>query len=248
MSHLNFQEPAFEVPLRLRSFYGRNVEQMQRLLEGKDENGKVVDIPRTPITVKQLLYERVSGKYEHDRTLLRDNYVNAADVIVVDPEGSGETIIGLYTDPAVKELVHSLCSINQLVAGSLPVSTDQYQEIKKQAFVFAPNVANELRRDPYSQQEFREEFWNYVAEGDTDLVRANLSLVQEVNGGSMKDRMGLYLSSNSGLRLVCVGSVGGISDADGYRGLGLSDGPLVGVAAEPLARENLESKVGKGVV
>ena len=249
MSNLQFQEPAMDVPLRLRSFPGRNIDQMPLLLSGKDKEGEVVDVVRTPTTVKQLLYDRVHGTHENDRTLLRDNYVDTGVAVIVDPNGSREAIIGLYTDPIVQELVHSLNPESPLKAGSLPVNTDQYQAVKKGAFVLSPDVANALRSNAYSEQKTREGFWDYVAEGDASLVRDNLTLVQEVKGGSMKDRMGLYLNSNPGLRLVCVGSVGNNdSCADGNGNLIDYIGRLVGVAAEPLARENLESKVGKSVV
>lgn len=249
MNNLQFQEPAMDVPLRLRSFYGRNIDQMPLLLSGKDKEGEVVDVVRTPITVKQVLYDRVHGTHENDRTLLRDNYVDTGVAVIVDPNGSGEAIIGLYADPIVQELVHSLNPESPLKAGSLPVDTDQYQAVKKGAFVLSPEVANALRSNPYSEQKTRERFWDYVAEGDASLVRDNLTLVQEVNGGSMKDRMGLYLSSSPGLRLVCVGSVGDVnSSASGDDDLSNMYGRLVGVVAEPLARENLESKVGKSVI
>ena len=249
MSNLQFRELAVDVPLRLRSFSGKAIDQMPLLLSGKDEQGEVVDVVRKPITVKQVLYDRVHGTHKNDRTLLRENNICTGVAAIVNPNGSGEAIIGLYADPIVQELVHSL-NPESLKAGSLPVNTDQYQAVKKGAFVLSPDVANALRSNPYSEQKTREGFWDYVAEGDASLVRDNLTLVQAVVGGSMKDRMGLYLSSKPGLRLVSVDFVGhfGYSCAVGINGLSLHSGCLVGVAAEPLARENLESKVGNRVV
>ena len=242
MSNLQFQEPAMDVPLRLRSFPGRNIDQMPLLLSGKDKEGEVVDVVRTPTTVKQLLYDRVHGTHENDRTLLRDNHVDTGVALIGDPNGSGEAIIGLYADQIVQELVRSLNPESPLKAGSLPVNTDQYQAVKKGAFVFSPDVANALRSNAYSEQKTREGFWDYVAEGDASLVRENLALVQEVKGGSMRDRMGLFLTSHPGLRLLCVGSVGLKSSvAGGYLDLGLNNGGgrIVGLAAEPLgARGN----------
>lgn len=37
--------------------------------------GEVLDIKRVSVTVKQVLYDRVHGEHEHDRTLLRDNFL-----------------------------------------------------------------------------------------------------------------------------------------------------------------------------
>src|SRR3989338_10060903 len=78
MSDLQFQEfqrkmVEVDVP-RLRSFYERIVDQMPLLLS----DGRV------PMTPKQLLYERVHGKNEHDRNLLRDNYVDTAFSVITD--------------------------------------------------------------------------------------------------------------------------------------------------------------------
>lgn len=236
MSDLQFSEPAMEVPMRLRSFYGRNIDQIPLLLSGKNAEGEVVDIKRVPVTVKQVLYDRVHGEHEHDRTLLRDNYIDTGVAVITDPDGSGEVVVGLYSDPAVKELVHSLNPESPLKSGSLPVISDQYQAVKKEALVLSSDVANALRSNAYSQQKEREGFWDYVAEGDAGLVRDNLALVQEANGGDMSDRMGLWVSSNPGMRLVCVGSVGSnYSYALGDYNLDYLYGRLVGVAAEPLA-------------
>lgn len=251
MSNLQFQEPAVDVPLRLRSFYGRNIDQMPLLLSGKDESGKVVDVPRDPITPKQLLYMRVHymrvhGANEHDRDLLRDNYVDTACAVITDSDGSGEVVVGLYNDAVVRELINSLNPETEsaLQRGSLPVSADYYQAVRKNGFVIASSVANSLRNNAYSEKKVREAFWDYVAEGDARLVMDNLALVQKRKGEDMKDRMGLglWLSSNPGLRLLCVGSV----DDDSSYAYGDYSGRLVGVASEALvARENSAHQVSE---
>ena len=249
MSNLQFQEPAFtNVPLRLKSFYGRNIDQIPLLLSGKNEAGETVDIKRVVITPKQVLSDRINGTNEIDMKLLRDNYVDTGAAVIVDPNGSGEAIIGLYSNPAVKELVHSLDSKTNLVKGSLQISNDQYQAIRKDAYVISADAANSLRNDGYNENKVREGFWEYIAEGDAKLVKDTLKLVQDTKKGNFDNRMGLYLSSNEGLWLLCVGAVGDDnSSAFGYYSLNGSYGRLVGVAAEPLARENLETKLGKTI-
>ena len=247
MKNLQSQEST-KIPLRLRPFYGTNTDLMPLLLSGKNKKGKVADVKRTPITVKQVLYDRIHSKHENERIHLRHSSIDTGDVIIVDPKGSGETIIGLYTNPSVKELVHSLNPKSPLEKGSLLVSTEQYQAIKKEAFVLSPKVANALRDYYYNEQKAREGFWDYVAEGDTGLVRDNLAFVQKSYGGDMSDRMGLYLDSNPGLRLLCARSVAAKFNARGYDlRYYCTNGHLVGVAAESLARKNLESKVDKKI-
>ena len=248
MNNLDFQETELDVPLRFRSFYGKPIDQMPFLLSGMNEKGEVVDIKRVPITIKEVLQERVHGENEHDKVLFRDNYVTTSVAIIVDPDKSGEAIVGLYSDHLVRDLVHSLNSKSALQSGSLPITTDQYQAIKENTrFVFSPDVANALRSNAYNELKSREGFWDYVTEDDTNLVRDNLALVNAAVGGDMSDRIGLYISGSPGLRFVWLGSVGNYSDADS--GYNLSTyGRLVGKAAEPLGRENLESKVGKNVV
>jgi hypothetical protein len=239
MEDLEFREPAVDVPTRFRSFEGANLYNMPLLLSGKDESGNIIDVPRLPMTPKQLLYERVHGSNEHDRNLLRDNYVYTACAVIGDPQGSGEVVVGLYNDPVVRELVNSLNPNSVLQRGSLPVDADHYHAIRKNGFVISSNTANRLRHNKYNKKKVREAFWDYVAEGDARLVMDNLALVQEKNGGDMKNSMGLWLYSNPGLGLLCVGSVGSLSSlAIGGRNLDNDGGRLIGVAPEaPIAHE-----------
>lgn len=232
MSYFKFEESETDAPRRFLSLEGREIYQMPRLLSGKNEKGVPVDVPRTPITVKRLLHERVHGTHENDRNLLRNNYVHTGVAVIGNPNCSGEVIVGLYADPTVRELVHSLNPKSPLIRGSLRVNTEQYQAVKKGALVLSPDIANALSENAYSEQKAREEFWEYVAERDATLVRDTLALVQEFKGGSMKNRMGLYLTSDPGLRIVCVGPVGHFSDAFGSIGVGNggSLGGIVGVA------------------
>jgi len=181
---------------------------------------------RTPITPKQLMYARVHEKNKHDRDLLQDTYVAAACAVCVDAKG--KVVIGLYSDPTVKQVIDSLSPESEVVGGSFVLTPDQYNAVKDNAFVLAPAVANNLRNNRYAEMTQRQAFWEYVAEGDTRLVTDTLALVKRRVGGSLEDRMGLFLSSVVGLRLLCLGSVGGGS-AFSINYLGACLGRLVGV-------------------
>ena len=241
MDQLQFQELAIKIPLRLRSFYV-NIHEMSLLLSGKNIEGDVVDVKRELITIKQLFYERIHNTTEHDRTLLRGHGIDTGVVMINDSDCSGETIIGLYSNPVVKELIHSINPKSSINKGSLQVNTEQYQIIKEDAFVLRSDIANALRKDPYSNKKIREGLLDYVTKGDTGLVKANLSLVQETNGGNMSNRMGWYLSSDPGLRLVRVGGVELEYSNCGYN-LNLNNVHLVGKIAKPFTFKDLESQV-----
>ncbi len=229
MTDLSFQKRVQpQPPLRFRSFYGRNIDQMPLLLSGKDEKGNVVDVPRVPMTPKQLLYERVHGGNKHDTKLLRDNYVDTACAVIGDPSGTREVLIELYTNPVVRELIHALNPESTLHLGSLQLNPDQYHAIKENgAFALSSATAGNLRESAYSEQKTREAFWEYVTDGDKQLVKDTLELYK----GTLENRMGLYVPSVQGLRLLFVGSVdGNNSNADGSSSLNDSIGRLVGVA------------------
>ncbi len=232
MSDLQFQETIVDGPRRFRSFCGRNIDQMPLLLA----DGRV------PLTPRQLLEERVHGKNVHDRDLLRDNHVDTACAVVTD--NSGEVIIGLYSDPLVKELIHGLNPESRLQDSSLLVGADAYHEMKKNALVIPAGVAHDLRSNGYSHQTMQDAFWEYIAEGDADLVRDHLNLVQERRCGRMENCMGLWVSSKQGLRLLCAWSVGDDNgDAFGSFHPGYYfGGRLVGVVA-PGAHQKLEETV-----
>jgi len=222
MSDLPFQGLTVDVPRRFRSFYGRIVNQMPLLLA----DGRV------PLTPKQLLQERVHGENAHDRKLLQDNYINTACAVITDSEG--EVLVGLYSDPLVEELINSLNPGSRLQSGSLPVDADAYQQIKKnKAFVISPDEASNLCNSWYNEQRVRESFWDYIAEGNAQLVREYLRLVQEPRGRSMKKYMGLWVSSRPGLRLLFARAVddlyAGLAGDDIH--LGYDDGLLVGVVS-----------------
>ena len=244
---LNFEQNANGVYVpsqpakRLRSFCGRMIDQMPQLLSGKDEEGKiVVDVPRKLMTPKQLVTERVNGQDTNDGKLLIANYVDTAYAVIPDPT-SDEVILAPYSNVIVKGLIDGLNPKSVLVNRFLPVSVEQYQAIKSDvtSYTLPASIANELRENPYSNENIRVSAWDKILEGDNKLRAKNLSLVQKIKGGSMKDRMALVLRRTKGLGLLVVGSVGfNNSDAYGYDGLDVGNSRLVGVAPEAPSREN----------
>ena len=251
MGELEFREPAIQSLKRLRLFNdegwgGVNDHgfQMQLMLSGKDVKMKVVDVRRKPITIKELLYERLFGPNDHDRDLLRENTIDTSVIAIGDPNDSGEVIIGLYSDPLVRDLVHSIQEYSPIRSNdAIPVSIDLYHSIRGRAFIIRPEEKSSLRKNGFNEQRLREEFWNYVAEGDETLVRETLEIV----GGDMSSSMGVYLSPTSGMRLVSVGPIYEHSNA--YCWNGLSGGSrLIGMAPDELMQEDLESKVNKKIV
>jgi len=222
-----------EVP-RLKYFRGRINHNMPLLLGGTDEEGKVIDVRRTPMTSAQLLDERVNGANVHDRDLLRDNYTDVAFAEIVDPDGSGEIKYALYSQPLVRELFDSFNPKSKISRNGLVITQDQYHEIPKEdCFIVSPDVANDLRENGYRHPDIRKEVWIYSAEGNKGLVDGSLELVQQRISGDISNRMGISPSSYPGLRYWCVGGFGGGygSVADDWNDLGYGDGCLVGVVA-----------------
>tara|TARA_Y100000034_G_scaffold37913_2_gene46569 strand:+ start:992 stop:1816 length:825 start_codon:yes stop_codon:yes gene_type:complete len=224
MQEIQFQEETeLKIPCkirRLRSFEGKSINNIVMLLNGTNEKGKIVDVKRNLVTPKFLLNERVYGKNYHDRILLQDKNIDTACGVVVDPEGSGEVVLGLYSDPIVKELINSLNPNSDLKNNSLVISRDYYQAIKKNGFVFSPDIANNLRANAYSENKARQAAWEYVIEGESKLFKDYVKLViEKLNEiyrsafilpnkyDSNTNCLGWSLSQDSGLKLLGVGSI-----------------------------------------
>ena len=203
MSNLQFREKvtvSTTIP-KYKAYLGRIIDHMPQLLA----DGRCLTTP------KQLMYARVHEKNEHDRDLLRGNFVcvYTACAVCVAPDETGEVAIGLYSNPTVRELIDSLFPESNVVDGSLVLTLDQYHAVRDHAFVLSPVVANSLRNNAYSELKKRQAFWEYVAEGDKKLVTDTRKLIKEKREpGNLENRMGFFLTSTTGLRLLCLGSVG----------------------------------------
>ena len=206
-----------EVP-RLRYFRGKINHNLPLLLSGTDENGDIIDVKRTPMTLKQLLSERVNSIYKHDRDLLRNNYTDVAFFEMGNPDNSGEIKYSLYSQPLAKRLFNSLSPESNIENGKLVITPDQYHAIpRKDSLIIPVNVANDLRENIYGHPDIRRKIWVYGAEGNESLVDGNLDFVHQIAGGDFSNRMGIYPSSYPGLGswYVCrvddyYGSVAGV--------------------------------------
>ena len=222
-----------EVP-RLRYFKGRINYNMPLLLSGRDEEGKVIDAQRTPMTLKQLLDWRVNGTKINGRNLLRESYTDVAFHEIGNPDNSGEIKYALYSQPIARELFNSLDPQSNIQRGKLVITPDQYNAIPREdCLLIPPGIANALREDGYSRPDIRREIWRFGAEGDDELVDGNLELVKKIVGGDFSNRMGKYPSNYSEFRPWCVNGLfmDGRSNAD-CSSHGDDFSRLVGVAAE----------------
>lgn len=232
MSNLQFREKvtvSTTIP-KYKAYLGRIIDHMPQLLA----DGRCLTTP------KQLMYARVHEKNEHDRDLLRGNFVcvYTACAVCVAPDKTGEVAIGLYSNPTVRELIDSLFPESNVVDGSLVLTLDQYHAVRDDAFVLAPDVTNSLQNNPRGELKEREAFWEYVAEGDKNLVTDTSKLIKEKTRSDRLEKiMVWYVTTIPGLRLLCLDSVGyDYSIALGYYDLDVSHGHLVGVAQGDNAR------------
>ena len=235
-----------EVP-RLRYFRGKINHTLPLLLSGTDEDREVIDIPRTPMTLKQLLDERVNSTYRFDRDLLRKGYTDVAFFEIGNPDNSGEIKYALYSQPLAKELFNSLNPRSNIVNRKLFITPDQYHAIPEQdSLVIPADVANDLRKKGYSHPDIRRKIWVYGAEGDESLFDGSLGLVQQLIGGDFSNRMGIFPSSYSGFGSWFVGGSDGYgrSFAGDWDHLDCGGGRLVGVAPKAQAvTETLEQSL-----
>ncbi len=232
-SNIRIVRRGIEVP-RLKYFRGKINHNMPLLLNGTDNEGNVVDVPRTPMTLAQLLNERVNGTNVHDRDLLRGDYPGVAFAEIVDPSESGEIKYALYSQSLVRGLFNSLNQESNIKNRGLVITPEQYAEIPNSDCMVVPkDIAADLRNNGLSHPDKRREIWVYGAEGDESLVDGNLDLVKQRIGGDISNRMGIFPSSYSGLRSWYVNGLDGNnrSDAYGRYGLGLDLDRFVGVVA-----------------
>ena len=238
------EETELIVPIkvvRFKEFYGREIFQLPLLLSGRDkegENSRVIDVPRTPITPQQLLYERLHCKNENDKNMLRANYVHTAYPVIADPEGSGAVVIGSYSEPVVREIVNSLSPKSKTSQYSIVVSNEQYEAVKScsEKIFIPPDIANNLRKDRYSEQKTRLMFWGFITESDTKLLDGIMADVAAEKHGDLTNLMGLSLSQQKGLRLLCISAViNGDVNANDSHIFGDNNSRLIGVAPQEYA-------------
>ncbi|MBI5390735.1 hypothetical protein HZB02_04545 [Candidatus Woesearchaeota archaeon] len=249
MNDLPFQEtlPGTQYT-KLKSFYGKPTDQIPRLLHGTDDTGNVIDLPRLPMTPKQLIAGRVYGP-EHDRDLLISTSMVTACGVFYDPRLTGEVKVAHYTHPLVMEMINHLNPQSKLLntipkdpscgfAQGLAITQEVYDAITGNVFVITPNDANELCRIPLSCQIVREDLLEYLVEGDTDVSKDYRLLLKEYILDELSGSMGFHLMDAipeiAGMFLLSIARVNLMDSSDVYgHTLG---GPfsnyLVGIASD----------------
>jgi len=254
-----FQEPVKNSPSRLQIFSGKLAEVIPRMLSGKNDTGEIVDVKRTPMSIKQLIYERLHNEYQQDRNNLRSRDFNVSDIMIFSEEGG---VVGLYSNAVVREIVNSVSPAKVIKHGdeTFSISAEQYEAVKKGGFFIDREFLLKLA---YSQEgvyelgarykKVKDEFWEFITEGDKGLLGDYINLLNESNKN--RDSDGVY-----GKKLDFLGL---LFNQPGFNFLGISGiysstfgscvynnghHNLIGIAKKLPAREYLETKVGADVV
>ncbi len=217
----------------LQPFEGSNIGLMQRLLTGR-ENGIKVDFTRLPLTTKQLAEARL-GRLDlgvngiigtDDQTYLRSVYVNTSTAVLPNP-----SVNDVKLDRNCS-LIYGLTPETKIEAGNLLITQDQYDA--STGFRLTAEQVNELRNNSYALPNVRRDFWEEQLEGDVELTEDYILDVEKRTGYNFDESaMGLWLSSNKGMRLLCVSNVGDGGRSGAYGRDVLASGRLVGYVAEP---------------
>ncbi|MBS3137505.1 hypothetical protein J4232_03665 [Candidatus Woesearchaeota archaeon] len=208
---------------RFKPFEGQNKLRMQELLTGiNPETGEQTDVPRELITPAQLFKQRLYGE-SGDKAYLRANYVDTRICIVPNPDA--DEIKFTHGHP----VMDALNKKTELVKGAIPVSNEQYHAITDGLVLSASEVAA-FRNNVCASPQRREEIWEFFAGGDTNLTQKYKTDVCNSLNLNFDSVMDIYVPPTKGMRLLCVGSVGGRSYANGYSSLDDGSGRRVGVA------------------
>ena len=218
-----------------KEFYGRNVDQMPKLVgEG-----------RAPLSVAGLMKRRlevVDSPFEGLESAWIYNYFDTGDAIYRHNEGRCKVVLD---DKALR----SLNPKSKLLNGGLALTEKAYDQGEG-------NVFSEKDLEKYTGRALKitevqdNPIWLDLARGDQHLLKEYAAMIfaKAKKTYGYNENMGLYLPSTQEqpiMRSWYVGGLYGRSDAGGNCDLGNGDGRFVGVAPEALVAKNLEGKVGK---
>jgi len=255
----HFQEPVKNSPSRLSGFNGKFSEIIPRMLTGKNEAGEIVDVMRTPISLKQLIFERLHNEYQLDRNNLRSKNLSVGDIMISSDEGG---VIGLYSNPVVRELVNSITPAKEIKhsLNLFSVNSEQYEAVKKGGFFIDQEFLLKLA---YTREgiwelgaryrKVKDQFWEFVTEGDKGLLEDYINLLQEFNKRNSNEGFYENMMDFIGLGLCQQGfnflGISGIySSSFGSHVFNNCSSNLIGIAKEMPAREYLETRIGESVV
>ncbi|MEK6926405.1 MAG: hypothetical protein AABW50_03955 [Nanoarchaeota archaeon] len=204
-------------PKNYKDFYGRNVDQMPKLIaEG-----------RTPLSVAGLMEVRL--KYGKELRDWMNNYFDTGDGVIYHPDGRIKIV---HDSQLIRELSpKSPLKNSALVLEDGVYGSVQGQEFKKSDFEKYTGKklsAKAVKKNP---------LWQALARGDQNLLNEYTNFIfSEAKENFKYDKnMGIYLDSAGDtpkLRAWCVNRLDYRSDADG--GFNLVDdlGRFVGVSTE----------------
>ncbi len=107
-----------------REFYGQPITQMPLLVSGKDEQGKVVDIPRDPASFAYVLQRRMEAPLDVRKAWKRE-YICTGDGSTA---GTEDDHLIVFDAQALREMTPE----SELYDGALVLPTNMWQELKSE--------------------------------------------------------------------------------------------------------------------
>ena len=209
-----------------KEFYGRNVEQMPKLIADD----------RVPMNVSQLMQRRLDVRNSDAdvKTSYMDNYFDTGDAVVYHPDGRVKIVLDSQT-------LRGITQNSELINGALVLTEDAYNVLQGEEFKKGKlGKANErLTRE----QAKAHPVWKVLAR-DQALLNDYVDYI--FAEGKHDTAMGVFPSSAQGntpdLRAWCVGRLWGGSGAVGWYGLDGDDGRFLGIASKTFALNNLTDR------
>ena len=215
-------------------FQGAIYKTIQRLITGKNEDGIKLDLPRLPMSTKQLVEGRL-GKLRKltyatkaDMSFLGFNFLDTCTAVLPNPNGNDVKFE--HEHP----LIYTLNPKTKLNSSyTLDITQEQYDSSK--GFKLTAEQVNELKNNPYALPKVRRAFWEYQFEGDIQLTKDYITDVVRNLEMGFDYSMGLYLPLSKGLRLFSVCNVDSNhkSNAVSNGNLDYNSNCLVGVLTDP---------------
>ena len=213
-----------------KEFYGRNVEQMPKLIA----DGRV------PMSVAGLMQRRLDVRNSDAdvKTSYLDNYFGTGDAVVYHPDGRVKIVLDSQT-------LRGITQNSELINGALVLTEDAYNVLQGEEFKKGKlgKVDERLSRE----QAKAHPVWKVLAR-DQALLNDYVDYIfaEGKQRFSYDTAMGVFPSSAQGntpdLRAWCVYGLVGMSVARGRYSLGGGGGRLLGIASKTFALNNLTDR------
>ncbi len=205
-----------------KKFYGRNTEQMPKLIaEG-----------RVPMNVAQLMQIRLDVRNSDAKvkSFYMDNYFDTGDAVVYHPDGRVKIVLDSQT-------LREMTPDTQRVGGALLLTEDAYNTLEGEEFKKGKlgKVETWLSKKDVKVNPV----WRVLARDQALLDDyADYIFAERKQRFGYDTAMGVYPDSagdNLKMRAWCVGGLGYMSYAYGGDVLGIGSGRLLGIAPEALS-------------